>query len=89
MVAAYICSLEFDQDDGTCGEFKTRSECVHDISLFDTSRARCEWMEDQSYCQYKVQKGLSIYVTLAFLLITIGLVIPLKMVLISLILQIR
>ena len=41
LVAAFICSLEFDQDDGTCGEFKTRSECVHDISLFDTSRARC------------------------------------------------
>ena len=77
----FECVIEFDQDDGTCGEFKTRSECVHDISLFDTSRARCEWMEDQSYCQYKVQKGLSIYVTVATLLLTFGLVIPLKMVL--------
>ena len=38
-------------------------------------------MKDQSYCQYKVQEGLSIYVTLATLLLTFGLVIPLKIVL--------
>ena len=55
-ILAVFYDLQYPSDDGTCKEYNNEDDCLEEISMFDGDVHKCNWLSDESKCEYRTVK---------------------------------
>ena len=74
-LVAFLLSIQYPTDDGTCTLQDTIDSCLLDKSIFDADENKCEWIKDSNGiygCQWKeVERSMKVLALILILTILI------------------
>jgi hypothetical protein len=79
-IIALLLDLQYPMDDGACNTHTDRDSCLFEVSMFDTSESRCEWLQEQPdsvvyKCWWK-KPELSLFTLMYLVIIVVAITTP-------------
>ena len=72
-ISAFICSLDMQEDDGSCIPHQSEESCLEETSIFDTSETKCLWDDVKGECNFHEINQFNLNLIIASLLLTLTL----------------